>query len=113
LDLKPVFDSNQLFSSWISAFGKKLKKLVVTGVAAVLWAIWKSRNKACFENKLPNDPTDVIFSVCHWLESWIPLQRLEEDQRKLLLGAKLIRQVASEIFNSKDGWRAATRRIGC
>lgn len=66
-DLKHVSDSNQLFSSWISAFGKNLKKLVITGVAAVFWAIWKTRNKGCFENKLLNDPTEVIFSVCHWL----------------------------------------------
>uniref|UniRef100_A0A0E0GG09 Uncharacterized protein n=1 Tax=Oryza nivara TaxID=4536 RepID=A0A0E0GG09_ORYNI len=36
----------------------------------------------------------------------------ETDQTRLLLGAKFIRQVASDIFNSKSGWRADARRIG-
>ncbi len=44
-NLGPILNSNQLFGTWLSAFGKKLKNLVVTGVAAVFWAIWKTRNK--------------------------------------------------------------------
>jgi hypothetical protein len=68
--------------------------------------------KACFDKKFPNDPTDVVFFVCHWIESWVPLQKVEVDQRRLLLGAKLIRQVANEIFNSKYGLRGGARRIG-
>nr|BBF90100.1 hypothetical protein [Oryza rufipogon] len=40
------------------------------------------------------------------------MTKSETDQTRLLLGAKLIRQVASDIFNSKSGWRADARRIG-
>lgn len=90
-----------------------MKNLIVVGVAAIIWAIWKTRNKACFDKKLPNDPTDVIFSVCHWMDSWAILQKAEADRRRLLLGAKLLRQVANDIFCSKFGWRPGARRIGC
>ncbi|EEC68842.1 hypothetical protein OsI_37426 [Oryza sativa Indica Group] len=36
----------------------------------------------------------------------------EASQEKLPLEAKLIRQVANDVFNSKFGWNAGTRRLG-
>lgn len=113
-EFKPASSSSHLFGDWLDAFGAKLKPLVITGVAAMIWAIWKTRNKACFDKKkLPNDPTDIIFLLCHWMDSWAILHKAEADQRKLQLGAQLIRQITSDVFCSKFGWRPGARRIGC
>lgn len=70
-DLKPVTDSNHLFGSWLAAFGKKLKLLVITGVAVVLWAIWKTRNKACFEKK-KNSPRIQLMLFFWSATGWKP-----------------------------------------
>lgn len=109
LNLKPVSNIQDLFGVWLLSYGKGMKTLMVVGVAAIFWAIWKVRNTACFENKLPNDPIDVVFLTCHWIESWVVMQKLEANREKLLLGARLTRQVANEIFSSKFGWRTARR----
>lgn len=50
---------------------------VVVGVAAILWAIWKTRNTACFQSKLPTDPSHVVYMVCNWFEYWAGLQKEE------------------------------------
>ena len=47
LNITPARNKNHMFSN----FDKHSKQLVMVGVAAVLWAIWKSRNKACFDKK--------------------------------------------------------------
>jgi hypothetical protein len=36
----------------------------VFGIAAVCWAIWKTRNKACFENKMIKHPAEVLCYAC-------------------------------------------------
>ncbi len=85
---------------------------MVVGLAAIIWTIWKFRNKACFEKKLPADPTDLMFMACSLVESWATLQKQEGSRRNLQLGARLLKQVVNEVYNSKLGWRGGVRRIG-
>jgi hypothetical protein len=49
--------------------GNNTKNLVLVGVAAVLWILWKARNRACFDRILPTDPTELIFTICFTLGS--------------------------------------------
>ena len=49
--------------------------VVMLGVAALLWSIWKTRNKSCFQSLLPRDPTNVIFTLCSTLDSWTVLHK--------------------------------------
>lgn len=44
--------------------------MVMVGIVTVIWAIWKARNKACFQNELPKYPAEVIHFVCSLLMSW-------------------------------------------
>lgn len=111
LDLKPILDKTQLFSSWSSGFNKNMKNLLLVGVSATIWAIWKTRNKACFDNILPKDPIEVIFMICHLIESCAVLQNLEANRRKLELGGRVVKQVASDVFNSRYGWRPCVKRL--
>ena len=40
-----------------------MKNLLVVGVAAVIWAIWKTRNRASFEHILPNNPIESMCKI--------------------------------------------------
>lgn len=42
-------------------FGTKFRTL---GIAAVCWAIWKTRNKTCFEGKALHDPASIVCYAC-------------------------------------------------
>lgn len=111
LNLKPILNKEQLFGSWLSNFNKHMKYLVMVGVAAVIWALWRTRNRACFEHVLPYDPIETVFLACNWTENWVVLQKLEANRRRLVLGARLIKQVASEVFSSRHSWRPGARRL--
>ena len=42
-------------------FGKQFHTV---GIAAVCWAIWKTRNKACFNGKILRNPASIICYAC-------------------------------------------------
>lgn len=73
LNLKPFSNKTQLLGPWLFGFDKNTKNLMMVGITAVIWAIWKTRNRACFDYVLPKDPTEVIFLVCNLIESWTVL----------------------------------------
>lgn len=78
---------------WIPA-GKKFHSC---GIAAICWAIWKSRNIACFENKLIKNPLEIICYICALLQYWSGLFA-EVDQDQLVEGANLMLKVAKEVL---------------
>ena len=52
--------SVQEICSYIIGVPGKIRSVVAVGLAAILGAIWKTRNKASFENVFSYDPTTVI-----------------------------------------------------
>lgn len=48
------------------------------GIAAIYWAIWKSRNKACFNGKLLKNPSEIICHASALMRFWAGLQRDED-----------------------------------
>jgi hypothetical protein len=67
------------------------------GVVAICWAIWKSRNKACFEQKLINNPLEIICHACALMIYWSGLFA-EFDHEQLVEGANTMLRVAKEIL---------------
>jgi hypothetical protein len=70
--------TDDLFGPWINSFNKTEKNLVLFGCGAVIWAIWRSRNDCCFNANLIDDPTNVIFSCCYWIDAWSIRQKKKE-----------------------------------
>nr|TKV99100.1 hypothetical protein SEVIR_8G017000v2 [Setaria viridis] len=51
------------------------------GLAAICWAIWKARNKACFERKLIKHPAEIITHACALMKSWTGLYKTDFQRR--------------------------------
>lgn len=100
-----------LLGGWIKGFRKKDKCLIKVGVAAVMWALWKTRNNSCFRNMRPHDPVAVTNMIGNLVSSWAILQGKEGNRDAINWGAKLFMRLSREAFNATQGWRPATMRI--
>lgn len=81
---------------WLSS-GQKFHTL---GIAAVCWAIWKTRNKVCFENKSLHDPISIVCYACALMSYWAGLY-LEEDKKMLEDGVATMLRIAIKLMLKK------------
>lgn len=77
--------------------------LASVGVAAVFWAICKTRNNACFRNKLPTEPLSFIFLISHWMNFWA----LFQGEKK----GKCSGHSTGGNLQHNQGWRPGAQRI--
>jgi len=82
--------------NWLPA-GKQFHAI---GIAAICWAIWKTRNKACFEGKLLNDPVSIICYACALMGYWAGLFA-ESDKEALIAGVTTMLEIATKLLNKK------------
>ena len=62
-----------------------------------MWNLWKTRNNACFQRIVQNDPTNVILSLCRKMDDWTNLQKGRVRKMLSLVAGKL-RIIASEVL---------------
>ena len=105
-------DANYCLTDWLCGVRGKQKLTVAVGVATVFWGLWKTRNMACFENKWPMEPIEVIHRVCFWIDFWANLQRSEDVKLELRLGVRLLGRVAEDIFKGARSWATWRPRLG-
>jgi hypothetical protein len=111
LDLTSIPTSvDDMFGSWMDSFNNTVKNLVLFGCGAVIWAIWRCRNDCCFGSGKINDPTNVIFSCCYWLDTW-NIRQKKKERNLVEQGSLKIRRMACEIYNKYCGWKPIDRRI--
>jgi hypothetical protein len=53
---------------WLDNFIGHERVRAKVSLAAMFWAIWKTRNRACFENVLPFDASDIVHLIYHLLD---------------------------------------------
>lgn len=63
-------ESLEQYMVWAKTFMPNDRKFHVVGLSAVCWAIWKLRNRACFEKKLIRSPTEIICYACVFIKFW-------------------------------------------
>jgi hypothetical protein len=84
---------------WLPA-GKQFHTL---GIAAICWAIWKTRNKCCFEGRKIKNPAEIICYACALMTYWAGLFP-EMDKEELQAGVTTMLQIATKlILKSKQG----------
>ncbi|TVU47444.1 hypothetical protein EJB05_07047, partial [Eragrostis curvula] len=93
------------FWHWIKVVLPGGEKYYTEGLAATCWAIWKARNRACFDKKLIKHPCDIIFHMCSFLRLY-PAEMGEV----LKAGAATMMQTAIGIMN-RQRRRAIVRTI--
>jgi hypothetical protein len=89
---------------WLKQFSGTKKRVLMVGVAAVMWSIWRACNMACFQQVWPSDPSVILFQACYCIDFWSNLQVKEDVKLELRQGAKLLEQVAAEVFKDKKRW---------
>ena len=67
-----------MLNVWIIQFQKKLGKIMMVGVDALLWTIWRLRNKLIFDAVRVTDPSVPVKMLANWLSDWSILQRNKE-----------------------------------
>jgi hypothetical protein len=77
------------------------KEILVVGIAAVIWSIWKTRNLACFEKKSPDEPYVVILKICYYINCWSLLQVNEDVKDWLEFCAKVLEKLAKDVFGAR------------
>lgn len=93
---------------WIPSFGKKEKNLMVVGISAKFWTIWRLRNSAVFDNRKVTDPSVPVNMTANWLHDWSILQRKQEDQEMLRRGRGVADLLANCWRDFQEGaWMAA------
>ena len=104
-------DLSDCFGIWLKKIQEDSKKLIMVGVSALLWAIWRCRNNIVFDRKMISDPMGIVKMMCGWISDWAVLQKRCPGERMLMLGAKLIVQVASDVYKALQGWHFGVLRV--
>ena len=65
-----------------------------------------------FRSKNLNDPMTIVRKMCNWIIDQSILQEKKPGGKMLILGAKKIERVASEVYKVSQGWRPGIRRLG-
>jgi hypothetical protein len=73
----------------------------VLGLAAICWAIWKARNRTCFEKKPIKSPLDVLYSGCVFLQYWAGLYS-EKMKPMIMAGVETLISIATKIAKKEE-----------
>jgi hypothetical protein len=80
---------------------KSVELLLYVGLfRAICWAIWKSRNKACFEEKCIQDPTSIVCYACMLMGYWARLY-MGVDKEELVEGINTMLKIAAKLVSKK------------
>jgi hypothetical protein len=67
-----------------------MRKLLLIGAAALIWAIWTSRHDIVFDNHPTKTNMQVLYRGTHWLRLWAKLQRREEDSTSIMTACRVL-----------------------
>jgi len=79
---------------WLPGGGAPIYTLCL---ASICWAIWKRRNKVCFENNKLKHPAKIIIHACAFLSSWAGLYGADL-RNKILEGGKVLLSCAYKVL---------------
>jgi hypothetical protein len=84
--------------NWCEKWIPNGKQFHAVGIAAVCWAIWKMRNKICFEGKKLRNPIEIVCHACALIKFWAGLQK-EVDKEALIQGVETMFKIAAQLLS--------------
>jgi hypothetical protein len=90
------------FFWWFPRHVPASRNVQILGVAAICWAIWKLRNRSCFEGKLIKSPIKLIHYATVFMNYWAGLNSVA-DQDNIRRGAGNLINVAQSMQNDGRG----------
>jgi len=78
---------------WVNKILPYSQQMHAVGLAAICWALWRSRNAACFEKKHIKSPTEIVCMICSFLTYWAGLLK-EDMQAQVIQGAAVVKSAA-------------------
>jgi hypothetical protein len=82
------------FFWWLPRLIPASRNVQIAGLAAICWAIWKLRNRACFEHKLIKNPNELISFAVVFMNYWAGLHN-SPDAENLRAGAASLLHLAT------------------
>jgi hypothetical protein len=76
-------------------FGKK--NYHAFGISAICWAIWKARNRACFDKVVIKSPLNIFCHICALMKYWAGLYA-ESNKEQLVEGINTMLRVAKGVL---------------
>ena len=89
------------YKTWIKKWLPGGGHVYTSGCAAVCWAIWKCRNRACFDMKVIKNPLEILIHVCSFLTYWTGLYN-SEMQGKILEGVQTLLACAHKMMACQE-----------
>jgi hypothetical protein len=87
---------------WMPNHSNVSRNVQIVGLAAICWAIWKARNKACFEKIYPKNPVDLIYHTVVFMKYWAGAHSTEEAAQ-LNRGADALLSLAPGMLKRRSG----------
>ena len=83
---------------WCNKWLPDGKQFHAVGIAAVCWAIWKTRNRVCFEGHVITSPITIICYTCSLMSYWAGLF-LENDKKALIAVVNTMLEIAVKLLD--------------
>ena len=99
--LTPPKSMTHMLWNWLTGISMKERRLIFVGAAALIWAIWCTRNDLIFEKKIFTLFMRAVFRGAYWLQFWSLLQR-EDTRKTICLASKALEVVALDIFVNNE-----------
>jgi len=99
-----------LFGWWLQGFLWEKKKVMFTGLCALLWSIWLSRNNVVFHNTKKQMVLQILFKATYLTRIWAILQK-EEDRVLIADACRALEVTTMDIF-AWNGWQFSNRLYG-
>ena len=107
-NIPPPSNVTNMFGKWLNGVRKNDKAHIRSGVSAICWSIWTSRNDIIFNKQKGTNFLQVILRAAHWIQLWAYL--LPEDQRVIMVtGCNRLLKVTQNCYFQATGWRHISR----
>jgi len=99
-----------LFGSWLQGFICEKKKVMFTGLCALLWSIWLSKSDVVFHNTKKQTVLQILFRATYLTRTWAILQKVE-DRGLIADACHALEVTAMDIF-ARNRWQFSNRLCG-